>query len=337
MIKTHFAPFSVVVLTLLIGSYALPAQARHNDSGYSSTLQRKIDKLDKEEVNEFAIPVLFGVVLSQIYPSFGDPRDGGARLHEGLDIVEKIGTPIVSPTEAVVTRTGNGDSSGLYVYTANPGGETFRYMHLDEIADIKSGDVLEAGDFIGTVGDTGNAKGGAPHLHFEVREREAKDPFPRIKKEFTLKEKMASVVNVFENLDSDEDEMSEFLVGNFTSEFKTALNAGYTLPDEIKKELKKRGIVSVKELVDTLAQIIKSIPKVVTKDLSLGAQGSEVALVQLYLIYEKAGLAATTLGQVGATGYFGPATHAALIEYQLKAKVAPTGLYDAATRGAMMQ
>ncbi|MEZ4200795.1 MAG: M23 family metallopeptidase [Candidatus Paceibacterota bacterium] len=83
-------------------------------------------------------------------------------------ILSFFGTPIVSPTEAIVVRTGTGPSAGRYVYTANPGGETC-YMHLDSIADIDRGDVLKPGDLVGTV-DTGNAPDGVYHLHFEIRD-----------------------------------------------------------------------------------------------------------------------------------------------------------------------
>jgi hypothetical protein len=337
MVHIQYARLTAFFLAFAFACAALPAEARHNSGGeYSSSVQRKINKLDDDEVKEFAIPVLFGVDLTDLFPNFGDPRDGGARTHEGLDIMGKLGTPIVSPTEAVVTRTGDGDSSGLYVRTANPGGESFVYMHLDSIADIKSGDVLQPGDFIGTVGDTGNAKGGPAHLHCEVRDgREATDPLPRIEKEFMLKEKMESVVNVFENLDTDEEEMAEFLVANFTSEFKTALNEGYELPEEIEDALKKRGIVSTKDLQEKLETIIKTIPKVVTGDLSLGMQSAQVSLMQIYLIYEQAGPAAATLRASGATGYFGPVTEAALMELQAKLKVPTTGIFDAQTQKAL--
>lgn len=314
-----------------------PAEARHRDGGYSSSVQRKIQALDDDIVESFAIPVLFGVTLANLYPNFGDPRDGGAREHEGFDIMAPIGTPIVSPTGAVVIRTGSGDSAGKYVYTVNPGGETFRYMHLDEIADIQEGDVLKVGDFIGTVGDTGNAQGGPSHLHFEVREGEPKDPFLRITKEFTLKEKIGFVENVFENLDSDEEDMAEFLVEEYTDEFKQALNASYELPDAVEAELKARGIVSTASLQEKLDLIIKSIPNVVQNDLTLGAEGASVSLMQFYLIYEKTGPASLSLSQSGATGYFGPITAAALREYQKTHGVIETGMYDKATREAMME
>ena len=94
--------------------------------------------LDDEIVEEFKVPLLFGLV--PVTSNYGDSRGGGTRQHEGQDFFAPKGSPIVSPTEAVVIRTGSGASAGNYVYTANPGGETFRYMHLDEIANIKRGD-----------------------------------------------------------------------------------------------------------------------------------------------------------------------------------------------------
>lgn len=338
MSQTSVTRATIAILcTFLFLIFAFPAEAQFSGRGerYSSSMQRKINDLDNDEVKNLPIPILFGVSLTNIFPNFGDPRDGGARSHEGEDIMAKLGTPIVSPTEAVVTRTGSGGSTGNFVRTANPGGETFVYMHLDEIANIKSGDVLKVGDFIGTVGDTGNAKGGPAHLHWEIRDGSAKDPYPRITEVFTLEEKMEFVNAMFEDLD-DEDEMAAFLVGNYTSEFRQAVNAGYELPSEVEAELKKKGIVSTADLQKTLDSIIATIPKVVTTDFALNAQGSGVSLIQFYLIYQKTGPAALTLAQSGPTGTFGPATQAALIEYQLTAKITPTGMYDAATRKAML-
>lgn len=334
-LQTLCAFFSIVLMLAV----AVPAQARtRSTSGgfYSSSIAKKVKALDEDKVETFAIPVLFGIKLTNMSPNFGDPRDGGARTHEGEDMLAPLGTPIVSPTPAVVLMKGSGDSSGNYVRTANPGGETFVYMHLDSIPDIKSGDVLKTGDFIGIVGDTGNAKGGPAHLHFEVRDgREATDPFPRIKKEFTLKEKMAYVTNMVKHWD-EEQETAEFLVKTYKKDFTDALNAGYPLPKVIEAELSKLGIVSTAGLTAKLQSIVASIPTIVIRDLTLGSQGSEVSLVQFYLIFNQTGPAATTLAKSGATGYFGPATQAALTEYQIKAGIVGTGVYDAATRKAMV-
>jgi murein DD-endopeptidase MepM/ murein hydrolase activator NlpD len=62
----------------------------------------------------------------------------------------------------VVSATGY----GLHVIIDHGGGLSSLYGHLDTVA-IMSGDFVEAGEVIGTVGATGNATG--PHLHFEIR------------------------------------------------------------------------------------------------------------------------------------------------------------------------
>lgn len=112
--------------------------------GITSAAQKAIDALDSEPVQDLPIPVLLGVAVSDLYPNFGDPRDGGTRTHEGEDIMAPKDDYIVSPTDAVVTSVGTGESAGNYVYTANPGSETFAYMHLDKFAPgIKAGTILK--------------------------------------------------------------------------------------------------------------------------------------------------------------------------------------------------
>lgn len=329
-ILIHTTVFSL----LLTGMVPVVAEASH-DGERSRYYEREISRLDEDIVGEFAIPVLFGIELDDITPDFGDPRGGGTRSHEGQDFMAPLGTPIVSPTEAVVTSIGTGPSAGKYVYTRNPGGETFRYMHLDEFGPIKAGDVLKVGDLIGTVGDTGNAMGVAAHLHFEVREGSAKDPYPRVQKEFTLREKITFVNRFFDEI-RNEEEMAEFLVTTYPAEFSEALNAGYTLPKEIRDVLKEAGIQDVSALKKQLDDIIATIPSVLRSDLKLGDQGSEVSLLQVFLIYTGSGSAIDALARAGATGYFGSVTEAALREYQKDLNNTDTGVYDAVTRRAVM-
>lgn len=294
----------------------------------SSALSKKIDALDSDPVEHFPIPVLFGVSLSNLSPNFGDPRSDG-RTHEGLDIMAVSGTPIVSPTDAVVMKTGSGDSSGNFVYTANPGGETFAYMHLDTIADISEGDVLSPGDVIGYVGNTGNASGGAAHLHFEVREnRTPMDPLPRMTQEFSLEEKMDFLETILSS-SNDEDKLATLLVTNFTSTFAKAISEGLDVPSLIEKELALVAQVKSTGVVTTTSTTGNG-------DLTIGASGTAVITLQQRLITASTGPAAKSLATAGATGYFGAMTASALIEYQTAAGISPaTGYYGPLTRAYM--
>ncbi|HRH23014.1 MAG TPA: peptidoglycan-binding protein [Candidatus Magasanikbacteria bacterium] len=283
----------------------------------SSATRQKISDLPNTAVYAVPMPILFGVGLKDISPNFGDPRAGG-RSHEGEDIMATKGTPIVSPTDAVVLRTGDGPSEGLYVYTANPGGETFVYMHLDRIGEgVDKGDVLEKGDLIGYVGNTGNASGGAAHLHFEIHDNNGNptDPFPRITTEFSIAEKIIHTNTILAQ-SNDPLSLAQFLVDTFRSTFVSAKASGITLPQSI---------------TDILGTI--NLPGIT---LSQGSSGNDVRTLQNYLIESNTGLAAQSLAGTGATGYFGALTKSALIEYQKSAGISPAnGVYDATTRARL--
>ncbi|MEK7638685.1 MAG: peptidoglycan DD-metalloendopeptidase family protein [Patescibacteria group bacterium] len=296
-------------------------------------------RLDSDTVASIPIPILFGVSFADIDPDFGEARDDGERSHEGEDLLAPQGAPVVSPTAAIVLKTGEEKSAGKYVYTANPGGETFRYLHLDTIANLNSGDELEPGDFIGTVGDTGNAPPGVYHLHFEIRDEDdqATDPYPRLTDSFTLKEKMSFLRGIFSNIRNDE-EYAEFLVANFATDLETAVQAGLNVPPVVEETLAEKGIVSQRTALQELSALVASIPKAVASGLTRGDQGSTVALLQLYLIYASDGPARDALASVGPTGYFGNVTVAALTEYQEDQVIAfEKGVYDEKTRETMMK
>ncbi len=292
----------------------------------SSEVQQKINALPPEVVTSVPMPVLFGVTLKNISPNFGDPRDGGARTHEGEDIMAVKGTPIVSPTPAVVLRTGFGSTEGNYVYTANSGGETFVYMHLDRIGEgVTSGASLETGSLIGYVGNTGNASGGAAHLHFEIHasSREALDPFPRLTKEFTPEEKINFLTKILTQ-NTDPTTLSSLLVSNFRSTFVADQNLNITLPIQITDALNNVSTTATKTVGAS------SLP---AGDLDLGSRGILVTNLQKYLISKSAGAEAVKLKEAGATGYFGPLTQKALAEFQLAMNIYPAdGYYGPKTR-----
>jgi peptidoglycan LD-endopeptidase LytH len=129
------------------------------------------------------VPLLFpvaGAGPASIGSVFGDPRDGGRRRHEGVDIFAPRGTPVVAVTGGTVTRVSTDPVGGHVVWMADQSsGLLFYYAHLDEHRTF-AGARVQAGDTLGTVGNTGNAVGTPPHLHFGVYAppRHALDPGP---------------------------------------------------------------------------------------------------------------------------------------------------------------
>jgi len=110
---------------------------------------------------------------------WGNARDGGARRHEGVDIFAPRGTPAVAAADGYITRTGESKLGGRVVWLAAAQGQHLYYAHLDKQL-VQPGQRVRAGDTLGLVGNTGNARTTAPHLHFGIYRagRGAVDPWP---------------------------------------------------------------------------------------------------------------------------------------------------------------
>lgn len=93
-------------------------------------------------------------------------RDG--RRHEGIDIFAARGTPVRSTTEGVVLRRGRNRLGGKVVWVLGPGGHRHYYAHLDGYSPLRTGERIAAGTTLGYVGDSGNARGTPPHLHYGI-------------------------------------------------------------------------------------------------------------------------------------------------------------------------
>lgn len=112
---------------------------------------------------------------------YGDPRDGGKRKHEGIDIFAPKGTPVVAPTAGIVTRVGQSTLGGKTVWMNDTRrGHSYYFAHLDS-QYVKEGMRVKQGDELGTVGNTGNAQYTPSHLHFGVYQRNAIDPLAYIR------------------------------------------------------------------------------------------------------------------------------------------------------------
>jgi len=308
--------------------------------GQSNEMQQAITALGSVAPTGLAIPVLFGVVPSNLSPNFGDARDSGSRTHMGEDIMAQKGTPVLSPTAAVVVRTVTGADEGNAVYAINPGGYTLVYMHLDKFGEgVSSGTVLQPGSLIGYVGNTGNASGGAPHLHFEVHNASntAIDPMPFLTQEFTPQQKITFLNTIFSS-SSDPVALSQLLAANFRTTFINDQNIGIILPPLINGALGSAVNVSVPiatpVAVASTGSTVSTGALVLTRNLYKGISGEDVRKLQQFL--NSHGFAVAAPGLVDSTGspqagspgnetiYFGPATEAAVIRFQLAHAIQPS-------------
>lgn len=113
-------------------------------------------------------PILFepGMRISSPY----GPRWG--RMHHGVDIAAPTGTPVYATAGGKVVYAGwqnpndKSEGAGLYVKIDHGDGVESLYMHLSKIF-VSKGDIVNRGDNIGEVGNTGGSQGS--HLHFEMR------------------------------------------------------------------------------------------------------------------------------------------------------------------------
>ncbi|MBW1877808.1 MAG: M23 family metallopeptidase [Deltaproteobacteria bacterium] len=88
------------------------------------------------------------------------------RFHSGLDISNRRGTPIRVAAPGRVVKAGYNSGYGRMVEIDHGFGITTLYAHCNSV-DLREGDVVERGQYLGTIGSTGRSTG--PHLHFEVR------------------------------------------------------------------------------------------------------------------------------------------------------------------------
>ena len=116
---------------------------------------------------------------------FVKPADGeltstygmrGGSMHNGIDLANSIGTPILSVAAGEVIDAGPASGFGQWVRVQHDDGTITVYGHVDSFS-VSEGQQVEAGEQIATMGNEGQSTG--PHLHFEVIEDGSKiDPQP---------------------------------------------------------------------------------------------------------------------------------------------------------------
>jgi len=157
-----------------------------SEKTYLLRLQPKLDyrggyTVSISRLPAFAFPVK-GKDVRAVGSYWGASREGGKRRHEGIDIFARKGTPVVAATDGVVSNVGTTRLGGKVVWVINQRFQSAYYAHLDKQL-VKVGQLVKAGQVIGTVGNTGNAKHTPAHLHFGVYRGwgGATNPLPYVK------------------------------------------------------------------------------------------------------------------------------------------------------------
>ena len=130
-------------------------------------------QLFEQAVKKKAMPTMMPVSAPFNASGFGDridPFTGQQAMHEGIDFITDVGTPVVAAAGGVVQFAGFHPQYGNMIDIDHGNDLVTRYAHLSKVT-VKEGDMLQRGRRIAESGNTGRSTG--PHLHFEVRFRGA--------------------------------------------------------------------------------------------------------------------------------------------------------------------
>lgn len=139
----------------------------------------------------------FREVVPFVFPTTGeadfaygydDPRDGGRRVHKGVDLFVPRHSPLFATVAGTICQVHPEDAgnAGRHLSVCGEDGRRYLYLHMDNDTEgtddgaapitrtfangISEGAPVRAGQLLGWSGDSGNAEGTPPHLHFEIRD-----------------------------------------------------------------------------------------------------------------------------------------------------------------------
>ena len=130
-------------------------------------------QLFEQAVKKKLMPTMMPVAAPFNASGFGrrvDPFTGQWAMHEGIDFLADLGSPIVTAAGGVVVFAGLHPQYGYMIDIDHGNDLVTRYAHSSKLL-VREGDVVHRGRKIAEVGSTGRSTG--PHLHFEVRFRGA--------------------------------------------------------------------------------------------------------------------------------------------------------------------
>lgn len=287
--KLLFILSEEIRLSLIKENFTFPIGNDNFNIGYdSTTLGRGKNKILDKDLS----------IHNSDY-GLGDVKHKSKGGHLGIDIFAPKGTPLVACVNGKVVKKGKTKVGGNRVTIRDNNGINYYYSHLDSYAPgLKRGDLVSAGEFIGTVGDSGNAKGTHPHLHFSIYDmrgykRGNIDPWPLLSREVNNINTMESLPIDIEGLDITK------------------------LPKNIK-------------IVDILSD--KDSTELITR----GAKGEGVKEFQRMLVDLGYDLGKFGPNEDGIDGKFGPVTQKAVIEFQKDNQLLMDGIIGPNTAAVLL-
>ena len=158
-------PICYTVLAMLIPILSACTTAPKKPASLPNAQVNKLKMMRLD--SRLPVPVK-GISRNQLRDTWGSARSHG-RSHEGIDIMAERGTKVYSATEGLVADLRNNNLGGKVIWILGPSGSWHYYAHLDgHKRGLNVGDYVHKGDLIGYVGNTGNARATAPHLHYGI-------------------------------------------------------------------------------------------------------------------------------------------------------------------------
>ena len=176
------------MLTLLLSLSVLWIVACSSNPQKSASTALPPDMLQKLKniplKARLSIPVQ-QVEARQLTNTWAAARSHGRR-HEGIDIMAPRGTKVFSATDGLIADLRNNNLGGTVVWVIGPAGSWHYYAHLERHKrGLKVGDYVKKGQVLGYVGNSGNARHTAPHLHYGLyldgKGRGVVNPYPYLR------------------------------------------------------------------------------------------------------------------------------------------------------------
>lgn len=127
--------------------------------------QRWTQEIDWLKTLPTALPIQDTARVSSTFGVRLDPLTHRPSLHEGLDFVSPVGTPVLASAPGLVTKSEWSGAYGNLVEVRHAQGFHSRYAHLSQ-RKVAEGDTVDRGAVLGALGNTGRSTG--PHLHYEI-------------------------------------------------------------------------------------------------------------------------------------------------------------------------